>query len=250
MIYFFSGTGNSKYIAERIANTIGDKAVSIEVAERKVQLNEDEALGFVAYTAWFQIPPLMREFINNLEVGMSSKNYVYYVASYGSTPGFHGEDARRTLAGKGIILDASYSVKQPDTWTPIFDLSNPAAVARTNEEAEKQITAVIAHIQSHNKGNHTDRRWPYFIKPFTARLLARECQTKHFYVEDTCIGCGLCAKKCPVQAIEIKDKRPVWTKPECTLCFRCLHHCPNFAIQYGNGKTKQHGQYRNPHVNV
>lgn len=69
-------------------------------------------------------------------------------------------------------------------------------------------------------------------------------------VYEMCIGCGLCARKCPIQAIEIQDKKPVWVKKKCALCFRCLHHCPKFAIQYGNGKTKLHGQYRNPHVKV
>ena len=33
-------------------------------------------------------------------------------------------------------------------------------------------------------------------------------------------------------------------------CIGCLHRSPKFAIQYGNGKTKEHGQYTNPHVKV
>ena len=91
---------------------------------------------------------------------------------------------------------------------------------------------------------------PLAVKVFTDPFLNSERKTKNFYVEDACIGCGLCAKKCPVQAIEIKNKKPVWVKNQCALCLRCLHHCPKFAIQYGNGKTKQHGQYRNPHTKV
>ena len=73
---------------------------------------------------------------------------------------------------------------------------------------------------------------------------------KNLHVEDDCIGCGLCARKCPVQAIEIRDGKPVWVKEQCALCLRCLHLCPKFAIQYGNGRTRKHGQYRNPHVKV
>ena len=70
-------------------------------------------------------------------------------------------------------------------------------------------------------------------------------KTKHFTVEDSCIGCGLCARKCPVSAIRIEDGKPVWVKDECVACLACLHSCPKFSIQYGS-RTKGHGQYTHP----
>lgn len=75
-------------------------------------------------------------------------------------------------------------------------------------------------------------------------------KTSNLHLEDSCIGCGLCAKKCPVQAIEMQNKKPVWIKDKCVMCLGCLHRCHKFAIQYGNEKTKEHGQYTNPHVKV
>ena len=68
--------------------------------------------------------------------------------------------------------------------------------------------------------------------------------------ESRCVDCGLCAKKCPVQAIVMKDGYPVWIENECEMCLGCLHRCPMFAIQYGNGKTNKHGQYRNPNTTI
>lgn len=69
-------------------------------------------------------------------------------------------------------------------------------------------------------------------------------KTKKLSVSETCNGCGSCAKKCPVQAIEMRGKMPVWVKQECTMCLGCLHRCPNYSIYYGNGKaTNAHGQY-------
>ncbi|WP_347176327.1 EFR1 family ferrodoxin [Galactobacillus timonensis] len=68
---------------------------------------------------------------------------------------------------------------------------------------------------------------------------------------EECVGCGLCARKCPVQAIAMQDGHPVWVKEKCVMCLGCLQRCPKAAIQYGNGvATGKHGQYHNPHVTV
>ena len=74
-------------------------------------------------------------------------------------------------------------------------------------------------------------------------------RTAHLRVEKSCVGCGLCVRKCPVQAMELRDGRPVWVKEKCVMCLGCLHRCQKFAIQYGK-RTKGHGQYTNPHVTV
>ncbi|GAB6099097.1 RnfABCDGE type electron transport complex subunit B [Halanaerocella petrolearia] len=45
-----------------------------------------------------------------------------------------------------------------------------------------------------------------------------------------CIGCTLCAKKCPVDAIEMEDNLPVVDAEECIGCGQCVEVCPTDAM--------------------
>ncbi|MDO4280049.1 MAG: EFR1 family ferrodoxin, partial [Peptococcaceae bacterium] len=193
------------------------------------------------------LPSIVADFLQQLTMAREEKRpYVYFVATYGTSPGQTGRFAAEILQKRGWQLTASYSIKFPDTWTPMFDLSDPVQVARLNDEAEPQIDAVITHLKNEDAGNYMTRQVPLLAARAFYRLeYDRIRQTKHFSVKDDCIGCGLCAKGCPAGALEMRAGRPAWTKDACVMCLSCLHHCPKFAIQYGK-RTEKHGQYRHP----
>ena len=109
----------------------------------EVSLSDGEVFGIVTPTYFWELPVPVRDFLSGIALRKSGKNYTFLVATYGTTPGCCGEDARRVLKRHGIALDASFSVKMPDSWTPIFDLSDPTAVAEQNQAAEAYIAGVI-----------------------------------------------------------------------------------------------------------
>jgi NAD-dependent dihydropyrimidine dehydrogenase PreA subunit/flavodoxin len=252
MIFYFSATGNCKYVGSRIARNTNDEMVSIADCMKNERfsfsIQQKEAIGIISPTYSFGLPAIVIKFLENLILTADGKPYVYFVGTYGTTPGQIGYFSNQYMKKKGYPFDAQFSVKMPDTWTPIFDLSNKEKVSKINDAAESQIDFLIDKIVKTESGDFMKNKVPRFA----AKLLYKfeydnMRKTNHFIVEDTCISCGLCEKKCPDNAIKMCDGKPVWMKEQCVMCLGCLHRCPKFAIQYGKN-TKRHGQYTNSNI--
>lgn len=251
MIFYFSATGNSKYVAERIASECNEQVVSIQECindnTNKFCAEAGERVGFISPTYFWGLPINVKEFLQRLK--LENAGYIFFVATYGTTTGQIGTFTKLLLEKTGLKLDAGFSVKMPDTWTPVFNLSDTEKVKKCNLTAEAQLLEIIGKIKSNVTGDYIHNKLPMFAVKTFLRVFSNQTKTSHFHVEDTCTGCGLCVRKCPVHAIELQNKKPVWVKDTCVTCLGCLHRCPAFAIQYGKN-TKRHGQYLNPNTKV
>jgi len=210
-----------------------------------VRIAAGEKLGVVCPTYFGGLPTVVREFISAADFDVPQGAYVFFVATYGTCSGGAAHFAKKLLADKGVALSAAFDVRMPDTWTPLFDLSDAARLARIRAKEDGQIDAICKRIQNGEKGNFAAGRVPAFAARAFQLVYELARRTSHFWVESSCIGCGLCAKNCPVKAIALENGRPVWQRDKCAMCLGCLHRCPKFAIQYGR-RTKRHGQYLHP----
>jgi ferredoxin len=71
-----------------------------------------------------------------------------------------------------------------------------------------------------------DRLWAWSYR------LAEDYTRDRLYADEACTGCGLCERICPVGNIKLSDNHPQFAS-QCMLCLRCLHACPQEAIQIG-----------------
>lgn len=81
MILYFSATGNSKYVAQRIAEFLGEKAVSILADD----LPDEPIKGLVTPVYALGLPDIVEKFL--LENKLQKQDYLFFVATYGTTPG-------------------------------------------------------------------------------------------------------------------------------------------------------------------
>lgn len=253
MIFYFSATGNCKDVASKLARSLNDEIVSISDCINNdkfvFSVKNNEKIGLVTPTYFLGLPNIVIEFLKKLTLDGYDKNYIYSVSTYGTSPGQPNRFIEEILKEKGKQLNASYSVKTVDVWTPIFDLTNKEKNTRILKNSDIEINEVIKFVQNEKKGDYVKAKLPLFIVKLWRKNYEKARLTKNFWVEDTCISCGICERKCPIKAIQITDGKPKWIKEKCTLCLGCLHRCPKFSIQYGKN-TKKHGQYLNPNVKV
>ena len=243
MIFCFSATGNTRHAATGIAKATGDKVISITDCLKNgvydFSVSDGETIGFACPVYNFGLPVTVIDFIKKMNIRGKS-GYVFTLVTLGGFSGGASRMLKDRLMEKGIKANAHFSVRMPDTWTPVYDVSDKEKVETTNRKADAKISRIIEMINKKAKGNFDFYKIPFGGKFYGGYEELRK--TSSLSVSENCIGCGLCEKQCPVNAIEIQGRKPVWVKEKCAMCLGCLHHCPEFAIQRGE-KTKIHGQY-------
>ena len=237
MIFYFSGTGNSRYVAERIAKATNEKLVNMTKSEMdknvKYILHDGERLGFVFPIYWWGTPALVEEFVQKMQIEVNDNCYIYGVSTYGMEP-FNGlKDLQKQLLKKNIHLQAVYEVKMVDNYVVGYELAAKEKQEKVCQNAQVKIDRIVNDIVERKQTKVSDILGTT-IKPIVHSFYKMTDHRKKFYATDECTGCGLCAKNCPCQAIAMENNKPVW-KENCSFCLKCINSCPAHALQHGKG---------------
>lgn len=227
MIFYFSGTGNSRWAAEQIAALTGDTAQDIIALRQSPSLQNASQLGLVFPIYAWGLPEPMVSFVRSLP---KTEAFCFGVCTCGSEAGH----AMRKLA-QLYPLQSSYSLVMPNNYIIGAEADSEAVIQQKLNTAHTEIETMSQEILQRKPVCRVEEGSAAGLKSslvnFGFNRFARS--TKPFHVDSSCNGCGLCARNCPAATISLRDGRPVWGKA-CYQCLRCLNECPRQAIQYGN----------------
>lgn len=258
MILYFSGCGNSKYVADELARLTNDRLMLIDPLDPSpsIELQNDESLGVVCPVYAWAVPRLVSDYFERLSVNRLPA-YCYLACTCGDTVGRTPERFSKTLSRKGWHLDAAFSFVMPETYINLkgFNLDTKEGEQMKINAVKGRLPMVAAQIVAREKVVDVVRGKMPWVNTFIVNALfyAFLITDKKFTVNDRCISCGLCVKVCPLHNITMvgdltdpkgsvaQGLRPLW-HGNCTNCMACYHHCPNNAIHFGKA-TQGKGQY-------
>lgn len=249
MILWYSGCGNSRFVADTLSRELADdNMVFIPEAARlgtTLEFGPDDVLGIVFPVYSWSVPKLVSEFLRTASI-KGKPAYIFAACTCGDQTGLTWEHLKKDLAKQNITLNAFFSFQMPETYInlPGFELDTTENAARKINGTKESLKEAVKLIKERAQGNYDRLKGgssflkSNILKPLFYGLLITD---RKFRVSDACIGCGICAKSCPLQNITIENDRPKWNG-HCTNCMSCYHRCPKNAINFGKN-TVGKGQY-------
>lgn len=236
MIWYFTGTGNSRWVAEEVARKTGDEARSL-IGAGAPGASLGEVFGLVFPIHAWSVPRVVSDFL----AGLSGKpQYAFAICTCGEYAGMAMDD----LKGR-FDLDSIWSVSLPSNYILGRDLEPEGEILEKFRRAEEQTGEIARHILSRDpvtavhRGTHPRLKTSLLGKGFQAGGRS----TRPFQVTEHCTSCGLCERECPAGAIELVEGLPRWTLKSCFHCTACINRCPVEAIEYGS-RTRGRRRYR------
>lgn len=247
MVLYFTGTGNSLYVAKKL----DDVRLSIpQIIHDDNKVYEADKIGIVSPIYGHEMPGLVKQFIKE---AVFHAKYFYLVLTYGRMHGGAAELARQYLQECGLEADYINTIKMADNYLPAFDMKEQLAL-----DPEKKVDEHIAEIK---KDIESQKRWEQKVTQADRDRHQRYLNIRReepidvkkgiFRVLDHCIGCGICMRVCPTGSIQVENQHAQYTDTShCQMCLACVQHCPENAIRLTIPEKNPNARYHNGNIRL
>jgi len=241
---YFSGTGNTRYIAKLFSHKMNAKCISIEAnADFASEINAHDTIAFCYPIYCSRVPRNMREFVHKHMKELAGKKIIIFVTQML----FSGDGARVfTDMFKPGAIDVVYAehfiMQQNMGNTFIFDFLEPneKSTKKFLLKANKKINRICCNIKKgivKKRGFSTGSKLLGFMqgKPWqkdTSSAVASRLEKmmqSDVKIHSECNNCNLCTKICPMKNLA-SENGEIRQQNNCIACYRCVNRCPQKAV--------------------
>ncbi len=238
MVLYFSGTGNSRFVAQRLAGILNDDLVSLNRQMRMRRLDpynaqyaysSEKPFVIVCPTYCWHIPLVVVGFLK--ESRLVGSTDLYFLLTCGSGTGQAFSQAEQLCKNLSMNFMGLSSVRMPENYITLFHAPTPDKAVGIIRAAMPQVGSIAAAIQRGRtiQDSYSGPAMPNVLFKAFYRFFMRD---RAFRVKENCTGCATCVRLCPTANIRMKNGHPVWLG-HCTQCQACIAICPEDAIEYG-----------------
>lgn len=242
MIFYFTATGNSLYVAKRI----GKEPISIPQVIGNRSDYSDDKIGIVCPVYCGEIPHIVKEF---LKTSKFTAEYMFLILTYGMSASDCPEFTYNEFKNLGIAFDYIDTVHCVDNYLPAFDMAQEQKI---NKQTDAQIECIAENIRSMKRNipasTAQDRKLHKRVA-FLNKLIPSLNNGKMIEITNSCLGCGVCKTVCPVGNIEISGGKAQRRSPRCEYCLACVHACPQKAIFIKHERNRNE-RYKNKNISL
>lgn len=235
MILYFSGTGNSRYIAKRAAQKTGQETLCLNAEIKagdysEIVTGEDVVLVTPTY-AW-RIPTVVSDYIKRVKLVGAKR--IWFIMTCGGEIGNAAKYNSALAKAKKLRYMGTAGILMPENYIAMFGVPEKEKAREIVSKSEPDIKKALDCIANGRelavpRNNLYDRFMSSAVNVMFYPLCVKD---KAFVASDECIGCGKCVKLCPLNNIRLEENKPVWGG-NCTHCMACISYCPTKAIEYG-----------------
>jgi len=232
VIFYFSGTGNSKYIADLFGKNMKADSFSIEEnLDFESLINAHETIAFCYPIYASRVPKIMRDFVQKYMQLLKNKKLIIFCTQVI----FSGDGARaftylfpRNFLQSAQIIYAEHFL-MPSNIFPVT--TNPVKIKKYFDKSVLKMQKVcknIKHKKVVKRGFNPLSRVLGLIQPPFLRALERKANNS-IKTTSNCTNCGLCISACPMNNLKLEGSK-ITHNHNCTVCYRCVNLCPKKAI--------------------
>ncbi len=238
-IFYFSGTGNTKLVAEMIREEFMNNGYEVDLIKIEDVIKGSNTfdpekyklIGIGCQVIGYSTPNLINSFLDKLPKVRDAKVFIFRTAGGVAPINYNASKTLiKKLSRKGYKVFHERMFSIGSNWIVKFDDSIMQQLyLATKRKAAIMSKEVIAGQQRILKTGLKLRIINGVTSPVFSLLI--RFLSKDLKVNSSCTNCGLCVRNCPAGNI-IEKNRKIKFKSSCSGCLRCVYSCHKNAMKF------------------